>query len=903
MSDMSYPTKENTKFMIVQGGEKKVMKKILSVALSTAMAFSMFASVAFGETATTPEAQFTALAAKGILTGYPDGQAHLEKDLTRAEFAKIIAKLLDLKEVTTSLSFKDKNYTASHWARGYIEAVNAAGLMTGKTATTFDPSGKVTVQEVATVLVRALKLDVPTTTDNTASDWAKGYVQAALNNKLLVAGTNFKANATRAQVVSAAYATDLYLSAPAVASTEAVSPTSVVVTFADKTTTTVTLTTALVEGVETPITFNYNGFTIKTKVTLLATKVVSVGALNAKQVEVKFNRAIDEATAIDVANYKVDDQLLATFDATATVAKGSDDRSVVITFTNPQNKTSFDLTVANVKSFDKTQTIATYKGVVTVNDTVAPAVSKVEYTSAGKVVVTFSEPMNTTVTPIVRVNGTPVTAAFVSGSQTKVEATVTIAKGATATIYVSGAKDSVNNEMAIYNSTVTAPNDTVAPAISSVSQVGQNKVKVVLTEALGSTAGYELANNELKFLVGSTVYSSTAAVLDTTDTTNKTYTVTFTETDIYGSSDPVNTKTGTLILDKDAVKDAYGNGNAAYSQTFTFNADKTGPAFVSGKVSSDKQTFELTFNEEFLGTASDVDQSKIVITDANGVRFNAIDATTIVKAGSDNTKILVVDFVAAAGLIENGTYTVQLQAGAVKDAKLNASSAASTTITVGNGSDTTKPTVTLGTSTVNQYVVNFSEEVTATALNLSNYKLDGNALPTGTVVYFNSTAKNSVTIELPANSVNIGNASTGTDALVTVSNVADKAGNVIDSTNLTVKIGDNTPATLQSAQKIGNTLILTFSEDLHADAADAVIADVLANYTIKADSTTVVAGTGAASASLVAGSNNKVQITFTSTTGTNFDSSKVITVTTKSAGDLKDANGVAVKADVTVTAN
>lgn len=65
--------------MNVQGGEKKVMKKILSVALSTAMAFSMFASVAFGETATTPQAKFDALAAKGVLNGYPDGQAHLEK--------------------------------------------------------------------------------------------------------------------------------------------------------------------------------------------------------------------------------------------------------------------------------------------------------------------------------------------------------------------------------------------------------------------------------------------------------------------------------------------------------------------------------------------------------------------------------------------------------------------------------------------------------------------------------------------------------------------------------------------------------------------------------------------------------------------------------------------------------
>ena len=147
--------------MNVQGGEKKVMKKILSVALSTAMAFSMFASVAFGDAAaTTPQQKFDALAAKGILNGYPDGQAHLERDLTRAEFAKIVTKLFDLTEVNNKLSYKDKGYNATNWAVPYIEAVTAANLMQGKDTVKgiFDYNGKVTVEEVAAVLVRALKL-------------------------------------------------------------------------------------------------------------------------------------------------------------------------------------------------------------------------------------------------------------------------------------------------------------------------------------------------------------------------------------------------------------------------------------------------------------------------------------------------------------------------------------------------------------------------------------------------------------------------------------------------------------------------------------------------------------------------------------------------------------------------
>lgn len=280
------------------------MKKILSVALSTAMAFSMFASVAFGETAkATPQQAFDALAAKGILNGYPDGQAHLEKDLTRAEFAKIVTKLFGLTEVSGKLSYKDKGYTATNWAVPYIEAVTAANLMQGKDTVKglFDYNGKVTVEEVAAVLFRALKLEQPTTTDNSASVWAKGYAQAVINAGLVAQTTNFKANATRSLVVETAYAVDQLSVKPTltVASAEAVSPTKVVVTFSDKTTANVELTTALVAGVETTINFKHLEKDYTAKVTLQAPKVVSVTAPNAKQLVVKFNRAVDTDTVVE----------------------------------------------------------------------------------------------------------------------------------------------------------------------------------------------------------------------------------------------------------------------------------------------------------------------------------------------------------------------------------------------------------------------------------------------------------------------------------------------------------------------------------------------------------------------------------------------------------------------------
>lgn len=42
----------------------------------------------------------------------------------------------------------------------------------------FDFNGKVTIEEMAKVLTIALKLEVPAEADNSATGWAKGYVQA-----------------------------------------------------------------------------------------------------------------------------------------------------------------------------------------------------------------------------------------------------------------------------------------------------------------------------------------------------------------------------------------------------------------------------------------------------------------------------------------------------------------------------------------------------------------------------------------------------------------------------------------------------------------------------------------------------------------------------------------------------
>ncbi|NLC26979.1 MAG: Ig-like domain-containing protein, partial [Fastidiosipila sp.] len=166
-----------------------------------------------------------------------------------------------------------------------------------------------------------------------------------------------------------------------------------------------------------------------------------------------------------------------------------------------------------------------------------------------------------------------------------------------------------------------------------------------------------------------------------------------------------------------------------------------------------------------------------------------------------------------------GTYNFSFPAGLVKDDHGNKSAAFSVTVNVGaTPTSPVKPVVSLISSANNVFKLKFTEEMGSSAVNLANYKLDGNALPAGTTAYFDDADKDSVTITLPANSITI----TG-PAILTVSNVADKFGVVALTTNLPVNIVDNTAPTVVSApahNATAKTITYTFSEPVKLLSGD-----------------------------------------------------------------------------------
>jgi hypothetical protein len=228
-SSLTYSNKnntKNTKMQDIQGGDKKVMKKSLSVILSTAMALSMFSSVAFGKTSAdfddlkdldaATKAKFDAMIEAGIFEGVAEGTFGLDDNMTRAQFAKVAALIfqLEVDEDLTESSFEDVDGEdeANGWALPYIEAVKAAGITDGYGEGIFNPAGEVTKEQLAAFLIRGLGAEdeaqaTPGVSDDTVSDWAKSYVAYAIEKGVLESDGNFDgtAPATRQLLVIAAH--------------------------------------------------------------------------------------------------------------------------------------------------------------------------------------------------------------------------------------------------------------------------------------------------------------------------------------------------------------------------------------------------------------------------------------------------------------------------------------------------------------------------------------------------------------------------------------------------------------------------------------------------------------------------------------------------------------------------
>ncbi|QJD85244.1 SwmB domain-containing protein [Cohnella herbarum] len=135
------------------------------------------------------------------------------REITRSEFAEYIARGLGLNGATASAAkFKDVGTTFK--TASYIGAVSDAGIVEGDTSGRFKPNAPITREEMATILVRAMKYaEVQTTPNSSAlnefkdkakvSSWAKDGMATSVTAGFIKGSTtktiNPQSNATRAE--------------------------------------------------------------------------------------------------------------------------------------------------------------------------------------------------------------------------------------------------------------------------------------------------------------------------------------------------------------------------------------------------------------------------------------------------------------------------------------------------------------------------------------------------------------------------------------------------------------------------------------------------------------------------------------------------------------------------------
>ena len=124
------------------------------------------------------------IANAGIINGYPDGTFRPDNTITRAEFASILSKFVDV--TGEEVSFSD---VSGHWAENVITDIAAAGWINGYEDGTFRPDGLITRAEAVKILNaaanRTFNGNAVALNDVPADAWYYKEIEAAVSGKTI----------------------------------------------------------------------------------------------------------------------------------------------------------------------------------------------------------------------------------------------------------------------------------------------------------------------------------------------------------------------------------------------------------------------------------------------------------------------------------------------------------------------------------------------------------------------------------------------------------------------------------------------------------------------------------------------------------------------------------------------
>jgi hypothetical protein len=567
-------------------------------------------------------------------------------------------------------------------------------------------------------------------------------------------------------------------------------------------------------------------------------------AINGIQVEVKFNRAVDVATAEDVLNYKISNVTGAAQAANPASAEVlADGKTVLLTLSAAAtSKTTFTLAVSDVNIAGSVVTeFSLFTQVVVVDDSTAPVitsvVSKTNSSISQSATVNFSEPV---IGGAFKINGATVGYVMSTDNMSATLSGLSLDASATHTLQVVNLSDAAGNINDTATKTFTVTKDVAAPTFALSTQSDE---KIVLTFD--------------KAIDPSTVSNGTVVLKDEALDTEAAYNVTVptgysnkrVEITLAAGTYASKTTRNFTILVSDIIKDTLGNKLVAGQRTVSITKDVVAPVLSSVQYIKDAtgavKFVDFNFSEKVEDNAVYGVTAKNTVTGATVDLFGTVDATTV-TVQSNGTTVRVA--AAGATAVKSGKLEIATPAGFVTDTALagNPSVVTKTVVDFGAASATSLKVATVTTPATNQYKVTFDGAVTyASATNPANYTINGLALPANSTIVYDTATGTFVTITLPAGFV----AADDTGAVLRVQNVENASGVKVSANTNVVTVDDNTGPLFVAAKSAINgngSFSLGFNEAVNAVGVltDLVFNANGSNVTVAGGNVTAADGTG-----------------------------------------------------------
>ena len=753
---------------------------------------------------------------QGLIDGYPDGTFKPGQNIKRAEFMKLVNGAYGYIE-TTTIDYTD--VPLDSWYYNEVCKAEAAGYIEGNGDGRMLPEDPISREEVAKVIsiVEGLTSDataISNYTDKTfISDWAEGYVGAVTTAGIMEGYPDGsfmpKGNITRAESVF---------------------------------------------GLDNAL---------KYVAPVVALAVTSVSAINATQLQVVFNKAIDKATVIDATladGTLVTDAVTVTpvGSATATTLTGvlsADGKT--LTLTNATiwtagrnvvvvNNTVKDTTGAAITKYDEILTI--------VADTTAPTIVSTTKLSATTFKVTFSEPMNALGVTYKLANGTvPIVSSPLIAGNNEVVFTLTsgVVAGDVVTATFVGASDKAGNLLTPNPATTTftmGSKDGVIPTIASITQTGAKTFDVKFSEELNAAPTITIAGVNL------------TPVKSTTDAT--VYNVTGT-----------NVLDGLTTVTFGIFTDLSGETTEVQSKVVIFTKDTVAPKVVSSAIVADattgKQFIELTFDKDVTLTGATIDGSETTgsyVKDFVTTPITSLTDSSLAYRVDTDKKVVRAQLSTLLGATDeaNASYTLALNLDGITSLTgvvvVNPTNVTFTRVVDGSGANTTvlaQPTSIIQGADNNKVNVVFPAAVDgASAINIANYSIGGATIESVSLQPVAAGTTQTAVLNLVSGS----NAFTGVRT-ISVANVKASGSTVtMVAYSTTVSLKENVLPTLSSAKVTSVTQAVT-----GVAAVTAVTAAPASNTTVAVGTSNVATGTLVLGGTYTGITNKTITLTSTAT--------------------------------------